>query len=128
MNFEFFYYVISRIDQIKEGSGVVALSLGILLLLGGLLLGLFEVEPETHCDEDYFKVALLFYKRSFVIFIISLTIFLFLPSKEECIIYYIMPKIKNNETLINMPDKLIKTFDESIDLLNDKIKRELTEK
>jgi hypothetical protein len=129
MNIQFFYFIISRIDNFNFINARIFFVTGIFSILGLIFLVYIYEENRFGIKEDWFNLFLSIYKKGICIFIISSILCIVVPSKNELIFYYVSPKIKNNETLINMPEKTIKPVDDSIwNLLNDKIKRELTEK
>lgn len=62
---------------------------------------------EAHNSKMIKDMFLLIFKVSSILWVVSLLINTFLPSTEEMAVIYVIPKIVNNESIQQIPEKLL---------------------
>ena len=118
MNVLLFYYIIGRITIFIWICRVGAfISFLIMITLTAL--------TDFISEEDLWPVWKKWQKKCLCIFIILCCLIFILPSKEEMIIFYVIPKIQSNEKLQEIPEKILNLFNKSIILLDNKISNKL---
>jgi len=94
-------YWITRLDSLGILLAIISVVLGCVLFTTGILGGI----------EDYFTASVNFRKwfvRGTVMFSVSLSLLVFVPTTTEVAAIYMIPKIANNEQVQKLPDNAMK--------------------
>jgi hypothetical protein len=113
----FTIYLFTRLDAIKVSCVSIFLTITILSIFFGIVVGIDEYAREDSKWGLKFKKSIV---MLFLIYFISFVGTVCIPTQKEIAAIYLIPKIVNNEQSQELPDNFLK-------LLNSKLKEYITE-
>jgi len=103
----FQFYILTRLDSIGILCFVIAIISGMVIFW----LSLFSYDQRDEIRE-LFKHYI---KLSVIIFIISISVTVLLPTTKEALLIYSVPQILNNKEMQKLPDNVLRLLNEKIE-------------